>query len=205
MPGTGVQTQPGDALSCIKYTKSLQGSTVRVRAQVRTASGDLLEDERDIVLPDNRPTSTATLTGVPTVTPTPSPTVPGTPTPAAAHLRIALFVDQASDNLDGTLSSVISVLVTDATGATIGNGVPVHFDLEHPVPDGASVTSPGLQAAIQVPRFRAVSIAGRALPGKYDRVRQGEMVIIRATVPAASGSSPAHRRSSCLTCARPRR
>src|SRR5262249_10473523 len=123
-----VQPQPGDALSCIKYVHSLQGTTITIRARVMTPAGGTIEDTRTVVLPDMRPPDT------PTNTVAPSATLTGTPTPAAAHLQIALFVDQASDNRDGTLSSVISALVTDDTGAAIGNGVAVQFRLEPPVP-----------------------------------------------------------------------
>src|SRR5262249_2814004 len=159
----------------IKYAQSLQGSTVTVRARVRTASGDILVDERSINLPDGRPTSTGTLTPVPTVTPTAPPTLTATATRAPAHLQIALFVDQASDNSAGSLSSVIGALVTDETGAVVGNGIPVQFALEPPVLAGVSVTSPALigAAAPCTLGFPVVAQPGDALSCvKYDRALQ---------------------------------
>lgn len=84
--GFGVTAQPGDALSCIKYTQSMQGATILVEASVQGESG-VYSDVATITLLDTRPTSTPTLT--PTRTPTatftgPPPTdtlAPGVPTP----------------------------------------------------------------------------------------------------------------------------
>ena len=49
--------------------------------------------------------------------------------------------DQASINGDGTLSTVVSALVTTATGAAVGDGAEVVFSLASPVP-GVSIISP---------------------------------------------------------------
>lgn len=77
--------QPGDALSCLKYVAALQGGTIRVRARVEIPGGGFVQDERDIVLIDTRPTATPTLTPVtPTVTPTIAP-------PAIAPSNVTLF------------------------------------------------------------------------------------------------------------------
>src|SRR5262249_28087972 len=73
--------QPGDALSCIKYAQSLQGTTVQVRARVRTATGAVIEDVQSITLPDTRPATSTPTQPTPSITPT--GTVTGTSTPSA--------------------------------------------------------------------------------------------------------------------------
>ena len=50
--------QPGDALSCIKYVESQQGTTVIIRARVQTSTGTFIEDINTVILPDTRPTRT---------------------------------------------------------------------------------------------------------------------------------------------------
>ena len=193
-----VVAQPGDALSCVKYDTARQGQTITVMAVVQTPSGPL-SSSQTIVLPDLRtltPTMTLAATATPTLTITPTwtrtltPTQTATPTPAAAHIQIALFVNQASVNGDGTLSSVISALVTDANGAVVGNGVPVQFSIVAPVPAGVSVTSPGLvgQAAPCTLSFTVVPQPGDALSCvKYDTARQGQTITVMAVVQTPSG------------------
>ena len=187
-----VQSQPGDALSCIKYNAARQGQSVTIEATVQTPGGPL-SDTQTITLPDLRtstPTRTATSTQTPTLTPTSTPSRTPTPTPAAAHIKVALFLNQASNNGDGTLSSVISALVTDATGAVVANGIPVTFSIGSPVP-GVSVTSPGLVGAAAP---CSLSFPVQAQPGdalsciKYDMARQGESITIIASVQAPGGA-----------------
>jgi hypothetical protein len=190
--GFPVLAQPGDALSCVKYDAARQGQTVTIQAVVSTQSGPQ-STTQTIVLPDLRtatPTSTATFTSTPTLTPTSTLTGTPTATPAAAHIQVALFVNQASSNGDGTLSSVVSALVTDATGAAVGNGVPVQFSLAAPVPAGISVTSPGFtgQAAPCTLGFSVVAQPGDALSCvKYDQALGGRTVTIQAVVQTPSG------------------
>ncbi len=134
------------------------------------------------------PTPTVTVTLAPTLTPT--PTITPTATPATVHIQVALFVNQASSNGDGTLSSVVSALVTDETGAAVGNGVPVQFSLIAPVLAGVSVTSPGLtgQAAPCTLGFPVFAQPGDALSCiKYDQARQGQTVTVQALVQTPSG------------------
>ena len=138
--------QPGDALSCIKYTQSRQGTTVQVRARVRTASGAVIEDVTTIVLPDTRPatptatqpTATATPTG--TTTGTPTETVTGTPPatstatatptptlPAAAVAFVSAQPTQIGVRASGlTEQSVLTFRVTDQQTNPVG-GLPVTF------------------------------------------------------------------------------
>jgi hypothetical protein len=140
--------QPGDALSCIKYTQSRQGETVTVRARVLTATGAVIEDTETIVLPDTRPgtptpipptatvTRTATDTGTPTqtVTGTPpatfTPTITATPTLAASSVQ---FVGANPASIGVRASglveqSVLTFRVTDVTGNPV-RGLPVTFTL----------------------------------------------------------------------------
>ena len=145
--------------------------------------------------PGKKPTPTP----APTRTPTPKPTQTPTPTPAAAHIRLALFANLASPNLDGTMSGVISALVTDATGAVVGNGVVVQFSIlpvtptpsgAPAVPAGVSVTSPGVtgEAAPCVLCFQVPPQPGDALSCvKYDAALGGQTVTIRAVVQTPSG------------------
>lgn len=138
--------QPGDALSCIKYTQSQQGQTVQVRARVRTAAGTLIEDVTTIVLPDTRPgtptatqpTATATPTGTNTGTPTQTvtgtapatSTATATPTatlPAAAVAFVSAQPTQIGVRASGlTEQSVITFRVTDQ-GTNPVRGLPVTF------------------------------------------------------------------------------
>ena len=74
----------------------------------------------------------------PTSTFTQTPTVTATPTQAAAHIQLALFINQARQNGDGTLSSVISALVTDTNGAVVNDGIRIDFSLSSPVVAGVS-------------------------------------------------------------------
>jgi hypothetical protein len=145
------------------------------------------------------PTPTVTLTPVPTNTPPPTvtltPTITPTSTPAAAHIQVALFVSQASNNNDGTLTTVISALVTDANSATVANGIPVQFSVVPTsptpvVPAGVSVTSPGYTGAAApcTLGFTVVPQPGDALSCvKYNQALQGASVTIQAQVQTPSG------------------
>jgi len=148
-PGTlSITAQPGDALSCIKYTQSQQGNSVTVRARVRTATGGVIEDTQTIVLPDTRPatptptqpTPTATATGTTTSTPTPTvtgtppatstPTATATPTlPAAAVAFVSAAPTQIGVRASGlTEQSVLTFRVTDQMTNPV-RGLPVTFVL----------------------------------------------------------------------------
>ncbi|MBX3025747.1 Ig-like domain-containing protein [bacterium] len=138
--------QPGDALSCIKYTQSQQGTSVQVRARVRTAAGMVIEDVTTIVLPDSRPatptatqpTATATPTGTSTGTPTETvtgtppatstPTATATPTlPAAAVAFVSAQPTQIGVRASGlTEQSVLTFKVTDQHTNPVRN-LPVTF------------------------------------------------------------------------------
>ncbi|MFN8642980.1 MAG: Ig-like domain-containing protein [Candidatus Binatia bacterium] len=138
--------QPGDALSCIKYTQSQQGKTVQVRARVRTDSGAVIEDVTTITLPDTRPatptptqpTATATATGTSTGTPTETvtgtppatstPSATATPTlPAAAVAFVGAQPTQIGVRASGlTEQSVLTFKVTDQHTNPV-RGLPVTF------------------------------------------------------------------------------
>jgi len=193
-----VIAQPGDALSCIKYDQALQGALVAVQATVQTPSGPI-SDAEAITLPDLRtPTATLTQTFTPSLTPTltPTPTPTATPTPAAVHIQVALFSNQASLNNDGTLETVITAIVTDSNGAAVGNGAPVQFSLTPTsptpvIPSGVSVTNPGIigQAPPCTLGFSVVPQPGDALSCvKYDQALQGKLVTVQATVQTSSGT-----------------
>ena len=293
-----VVPQPGDALSCIKYVQSLQGSTITVRARVQTADGGFVEDTTAIVLPDLRPTATPTVTPTqptPTSTSTSSPTAtttPGLPAIAplgatlfagvgapptscdgatqtfvvtggsppftlsttggclststvstsggsftvsagtalgnfsvtaadslgrpatanltiqgapAAFIQVDLFENNRSDNGDGTFSSVLSALVTDSSGAVVGDGVPVEFSLVNPV-SGVSVTNPGFTNKPQpcTVNFTVVPQPGDALSCiKYTQGLQGSTIQVRARVKNALGAVIENVRTITLPDSRP--
>jgi hypothetical protein len=303
-----VVPQPGDALSCVQYAQGLQGTSVTIQAQVQTATGEFLEDIREIMLPDSRPTATPTVTSTPTSTSTPTNTATptntptntptstltftstNTPTPtatptatlvlpsmapvqttlfagvgappsgcdgtsqtftvtggsppfsisapsgclststvsasggtftftagetvgdsvvtatdslgrtvtagvdaqgaAAAFIKVDLIVDQRSDNGDGSFSSVLGALVTDAAGVVVADGIPVEFSLVNPVA-GISVTSPGFtnQAQPCTVGFPVVPQPGDALSCiKYLQSLQGSTVTVRARITTATGA-----------------
>lgn len=146
-PGTlTIVAQPGDALSCIKYTQSQQGRTVTVRARVRTATGGIVEDTQTVVLPDTRPATptatqpTATVTATGTATATPTATVTGTPPatstptatatptlPAAAVAFVRAQPTQIGVRASGlTEQSVLTFRVTDRATNPVAN-LPVTF------------------------------------------------------------------------------
>jgi hypothetical protein len=146
--GLGVVPQPGDALSCIKYAQSLQGSTVQVRARVRTADGSIIEDVETITLPDTRtatvtatqppgtttPTGTATSTATPTITGTQPATGTATPTatptlPAASIQFVSAQPTAIGVRASGPAEqSVLTFRVTDVNANPVG-GQPVTFSL----------------------------------------------------------------------------
>ncbi len=108
---------------------------------------------------------------------------------SAQFVKVDLLVAQRSDNGDGSYSSVVGALVTDANGVVVGDGVPVEFTLVDAV-SGVSVTSPGLtnQAAPCTLSFPAVAQPGDALSClKYAAALQGSTVRIRARVRTTSG------------------
>jgi hypothetical protein len=205
--GFTVVPQPGDALSCVKYDKDLQNTSIQVRATVHKADGSTTSSTKTIVLPDLRtqtPTLTRTFTPTPTFTPTqtftatltstitPTPTRTPTNTPAAADINVALFVNAACDNGDGTASTVLSALVTTSTGAVVGNGIPVEFALT-PTVAGVSVTSPGLTGQAAPCSLSCLSIVpqpGDALSCvKFNKALGGTGVTVTATVATSGGTT----------------
>jgi len=127
--------------------------------------------------------------GTPSGTPaTPTPT--RTPSVLPAFLQVALFSNQASDNNDGTLSSVITAQVSDDQGVAL-NDISVEFRVLPPVTAGISVTSPilsgeGLTCTLD---FSVPDQPGNALSCvKYDATLQGQMVAVEARVQGVSGT-----------------
>jgi hypothetical protein len=135
-----VVPQPGDALSCIKYAQSLQGSTVQVRARVKNAAGNVIEAVRNITLPDSRPTATPTITPTRTITPTatatatgtttatPPPTATGTATPPAGSIQF-ISAQPASIGVRGSglpEQSTMTFQVNNTLGLPM-TGVAVQF------------------------------------------------------------------------------
>jgi hypothetical protein len=136
----GIVPQPGDALSCIKYAQSLQGTTVQVRARLRSADGSIIEDVETITLPDLRPatvtatqpTATATPTGTTTETATPTitgtqpatntATATATPTlPAASVQFISALPTSIGVRASGLAEqSVLTFRVTDVNSNPVG-------------------------------------------------------------------------------------
>ncbi len=140
--GFTVVPQPGDALSCVKYTQGLQGATVQVRARVKNAAGNVIESVRSITLPDSRPTATATITRTPTITPTatvtptstttvtPLPTATGTATPPAGSIQF-ISAQPAAIGVRGSglpEQSTMTFQVNNTLGLPIP-GVTVQFAL----------------------------------------------------------------------------
>ena len=109
----------------------------------------------------------------------------------AAFVHVDLFVNQRSDNGDGSFTSVIGALVTDAAGVTVEDGVPVTFTLVNPV-SGVSVTSPGFtndEAPCSTGSLAVIPQPGDALSCiKYAQSLQGTTVQVRARVRTADGS-----------------
>jgi hypothetical protein len=143
-----VQPQHGDALACIKYTSSRQGSTITIRARVTTATGAILSADRTVTLPDTRPTptqtATATLTSssTPTITLTPTPFPSGvatftptatsatSPTPPVGSIQF-IGADPVTLGVRGSgkpEQSLLTFVVKDTTGKPI-SGVSVTFTL----------------------------------------------------------------------------
>lgn len=128
--------------------------------------------------------------GTPTTPPNPgTPTPTATPSVVPAFLQVALFSNQASDNNDGTLSSVVTAQVSDGNGVALDD-VSVEFRILPPVQSGMSVTSPVLSGARLNCRldFNVPDQPGNALSClKYDATLQGQMIAVEARVMGASG------------------
>jgi hypothetical protein len=125
--------------------------------------------------------------------------------PPAAFINVDLFENQRVDNGDGTFSSVVTALVSDANGATIADGVPVEFSLVNPV-SGVSITSPGLtnQAQPCASGFSVTPQPGGALACiNYVSSRQGSTITIRARVTTATGAVIEADKTVTLPDARP--
>lgn len=109
----------------------------------------------------------------------------------AAFISVDLFVNQRSDNGDGTFTSVLGALITDSTGVTVADGIPVSFSIVNPV-QGVSVTSPGLtndEAPCDVGSLTIIPQPGDALSCiKYTQSQQGKTVTVRARLRTADGS-----------------
>jgi hypothetical protein len=142
------------------------------------------------------PTRTATGTRTRTATVTRTPTASATATLAAAFLSVQLSADRRGENIDGTFTTLVSALVSDASGHPIGDGVTVGFALAPPRP-GIIVTASGLTNAL--PNCDITSYVletglpvipqpGSALTClRYERSLAGEEVVVVATVGTASG------------------
>jgi hypothetical protein len=101
---------------------------------------------------------------------------------------------QSSDNGDGTLSTAVSALVTDANGAVV-NGIPVTFSVTGAVPPGSvSIVSPSITGA-PLPLGCTLNFDVFPQPGdaltciKYLRDNNGDTVTVTATAPGAGGST----------------
>lgn len=193
--GFAVVPQPGDALSCIKYVQSLQGSVVTVRARVLTASGSFIEDVRAIVLPDSRPTPsptntlpgpppntpTQTATNTPPVTPTITPT--GLPTAPAASIQF-LSATPAAIGVRGSGKPEQSVLIFQVNNTLGGpiSGVAVQFTLSgtgseslnplSAVTDASGMVSTTVTSGIQAATVRVVAtlVSNPAISGQSTAV-----------------------------------
>ncbi|MFQ5664877.1 MAG: Ig-like domain-containing protein [Candidatus Binatia bacterium] len=155
------------------------------------------------MVPTQTPTPTLTATLPPANTPTPTST--RAPTPGAAFVKLDLIVNQRSDNGDGTFTSVLGAVVTDAAGVVVGDGVPVEFSLVGPVA-GVSVTSPGFTNEPQpcTVSFTVVPQPGDALSCiKYVQSLQGTTVTVRARVQTAAGDFVEDVRAITLPDTRP--
>jgi len=205
--------QPGDALSCIKYTQNQQGKTITVRARVRIADGSLIEDTKTITLPDTRtatptaipPTGTTTPTG--TETGTPTSTVTGTPPatstatatptatlPAAGVAFVSAQPTQIGVRASGlTEQSTITFKITDVTANPV-RGLPVTFLVtaiggETVSPTMAVTDSDGLVRTTLTSGTRATSVQVIAqvdanLDGVPDLTAQSTQVKIVGALPA---------------------
>lgn len=152
------------------------------------------------------PASTATRTDTPTrtrtptrsITPTPSSTAADSPTatPLAAFASIELIADRAGDNGDGTLTTLIAALISDARGNPVGDGIPVSFSLAPPL-SGVTVTQTGVTGALpQCDVSAYIAETGRPVvprPGtaftclRYVRSREGATVSVVAQLVGAGG------------------
>jgi len=131
-------------------------------------------------------------TATPTTPTTPvstTPTPTATPSVVPASLQVALFSNQASDNNDGTISSVITAQVSDADGVAL-DGVAVTFRILPPVPSGLGITSPsftgepvGCNLGFTVPQQPGSAMSCIT----YDSTLQGAMVTLEARIETPSG------------------
>jgi hypothetical protein len=143
-----VLPQPGDALACIKYITSRQGSRVKIRAKVTTSSGSVLTAERTVTLPDTRPTATPTTSPTPAATNTPTIS----PTPSPFPTGQATFTPSATPSIAPT-APVGSIAFISALPATIGvraSGLPEQSVVTFQAKDTLSRPIVGAPVAFQL-------------------------------------------------------
>jgi hypothetical protein len=140
--GFTVTPQPGDALACIKYVSSRQGSTITIRARVMTASGAAIQATKTVTLPDTRPTATPTVT--PTSPPTHTATMTATPSPLPSGVATFTPAGTATATATPPAGSIQFVGATPAAIGVRGSGLPEQSTLVFKVNSVNNIPIPGI-------------------------------------------------------------
>lgn len=200
---TAVDTPTRTRTATPASTPTRTASATAASTATRTASGTRTTTPTNSPPPPFTPTRTATAThsASPTRsnTPTASATAPAsfTPTPQPAFVSVELVANRSGDNGDGTLTTLIAALVSDANGHTVGDGIAVAFALSPPVA-GVTVTQLGNTGELPACDISAYEVEmGRAIapqPGtaytclRYVRSREGVIVTVSAQLGAGAGA-----------------
>jgi hypothetical protein len=179
-------------------TASITRTPSRTRTGTVTRTGTPEDTPTKTITPSR--TATGSRTPVPSRTATGTVTSTGTPTrtgtPAAAFIAVQLIADRRGDNNDGTFTTVVSALVSDANGNPVGNGIGVIFSLAPPV-GGVTIAQVGETnepPACDVSSYvAATGLPINPQPGlaltclNYSESREGDEITVRAQVVGPNG------------------
>ncbi len=141
---TATVTRNGTPVDTPTRTSTPTRTASSTRTATRTRSATATASPSGMSTATRTGTATGTATGTRNATATISPTPPASPTPTfgAAFLSIDLIADRRGDNNDGSFTTVVAALVSNARGNPVGDGVVDSFTLSPPAP-GVSNTESG--------------------------------------------------------------
>ena len=141
---TATITRTGTPVDTPTRTSTPTRTASSTRTATRTRSATATASPSGMSTATRTGTATGTATGTRNATATTSPTPQASPTPTlgASFLSIDLIADRRGDNNDGSFTTVVAALVSNARGNPVGDGVVVSFSLSPPAP-GVSITESG--------------------------------------------------------------
>jgi hypothetical protein len=119
--GRPVVPQPGTALACLRYVRSLEGQRLTVQAEVVTTGGAMLQGRRDIRLPISptpTPSRTSTVTATASETATPTASATGTSTATGTVTQTPTITDTPADTPTPTETGTVTATPTATATST---------------------------------------------------------------------------------------